>query len=129
MLAYTYIKKYNLRFLKSLGSQLQVYRHPKFQLTPQIPIDTPNSNRHPSSTPGGGGGGSFYIFPTKSYCRILYFKYSDSLQFCGTFHHGKAHLAAAERIMDQLEPTPTEHQVERGKSLLELLLTLHQGGS
>jgi hypothetical protein len=36
MLAYTYIKKYNLRFLKSLGSQLQVYRHP-------------------SSTPGGGG--------------------------------------------------------------------------
>jgi hypothetical protein len=36
MLAYTYIKKYNLRFLKSLGSQLQVYRHPKFQSIPLI---------------------------------------------------------------------------------------------
>jgi hypothetical protein len=49
MLAYTYIKKYNLRFLKSLGSRLQVCQHPC-------------PNRHPQSIPGWGGG-SFYIFP------------------------------------------------------------------
>jgi hypothetical protein len=38
MLAYTYIKKSNLRFLGSLDSQLQVINHP-------APIDTPIDTR------------------------------------------------------------------------------------
>ena len=53
MLAHTYFKKSNLRFLKSLGSQLQVVNTPAQSIPPITP---------------GGGGGSFYFFPL---CSVL----------------------------------------------------------
>ena len=47
MLAHTYFKKSNLRFLKSLGSQLQVVNTPAQSIPPITP----------------GGGGFVLLFP------------------------------------------------------------------